>query len=149
MIVASIKEDINLEKRISITPESAKNLIALGLSINLEKNYATHLGIDDKEYENYGVKFFNNASEVINNSILILRVNCPNHEDVANLKEKQILIGMFNPSKNIDILKKILQKKINIFSLELLPRISRAQSMDVLSSQSNLAGYRAVVDSIY
>ena len=103
MIVASIKEDINLEKRISVTPETAKNLIALGLSINLEKNYATHLGIDDKEYENYGVKFFNNSSEVINNSDLILRVNCPNDADVTRLKKKQILIGMFNPSKNIII----------------------------------------------
>jgi H+-translocating NAD(P) transhydrogenase subunit alpha len=149
VIVASIKEDINLEKRISITPETAKNLLSLGLSINLEKNYATHLGINDKEYENYGVKFFNNFSEVINNSDLILRVNCPNNEEVTSLKEKQILIGMLNPSKNIDILKKILKKKVNIFSLELLPRISRAQTMDVLSSQSNLAGYRAVVDSIY
>ena len=149
MIVASIKEDVNLEKRVSVTPETAKNLIALGLSINLEKNYAVHLGIDDKDYENQGVKFFNSSSEAINNSNLILKVNCPNEEDVKNLKEKQIIIGMFNPSKNIDILKKILKKKINIFSLELLPRISRAQSMDVLSSQSNLAGYRAVVDSIY
>ena len=149
MIVASIKEDINLEKRISVTPETAKNLIALGLSINLEKNYAAHLGIDDKEYESFGVKFLNNSSEVINSSDLILKVNCPKDENIKNLKEKQIIIGMFNPSKNIDILKKILQKKINIFSLELLPRISRAQSMDVLSSQSNLAGYRAVVDSIY
>ena len=149
MIVASIKEDINLEKRISITPETAKNLIALGLSINLEKNYAIHLGIEDKDYENQGVKFFNNSAEAIKNSDLILKVNCPNDVEIKSLKEKQIIIGMFNPSKNIDILKKILQKKINIFSLELLPRISRAQSMDVLSSQSNLAGYRAVVDSIY
>ena len=149
MIVASIKEDINLEKRISLTPETAKNLIALGLSVNLEKKYAIHLGIDDKEYENLGVKFFSNSSEVINNSDLILKVNCPNDEDIKSLKEKQIIIGMLNTSKNIYALKKILQKKINIFSLELLPRISRAQSMDVLSSQSNLAGYRAVVDSIY
>ena len=149
MIIASIKEDINLEKRISVTPETAKSLISIGLGISLEKNYAVHLGIADKDYENQGVKFFSNSSEVINNSDLILRVNCPNEKDVKSLKEKQIIIGMFNPSKNIDILKKILQKKINIFSLELLPRISRAQSMDVLSSQSNLAGYRAVVDSIY
>ena len=88
MIVASIKEDINVEKRISITPETAKNFIALGLSINLEKNYAVHLGIDDKAYENLGVNFFNNASEVINKSNLILRVNWPNNEDVTNLKEK-------------------------------------------------------------
>jgi len=149
VIVTSIKEDINLEKRVSVTPETAKNLIALGLSINLEKNYAVHLGIDDKDYENQGVKFFNSSSEAINNSNLILKVNCPNEEDVKNLREKQTIIGMFNPSKNIDTLKNILKKKINIFSLELLPRISRAQSMDVLSSQSNLAGYRAVVDSIY
>ena len=149
MIVSSIKEDINLEKRVSVTPESAKNLIALGLSVNLEKNYAIHIGIDDKDYENQGVKFFNNSSEIINNSDLILKVNCPNEEVVNALKENQIIIGMFNPSKNIDILKKNLQKKINIFSLELLPRISRAQSMDVLSSQSNLAGYRSVVESIY
>ena len=149
MIVASIKEDINLEKRISVTPETAKNLISIGLNINLEKNYAVHLGINDENYKNHGVNFFNNSSEVINNSDLILSVNCPSDEDIKNLKEKQIIIGMFNPSKNINILKKILQKKINIFSLELLPRISRAQSMDVLSSQSNLAGYRAVVESIY
>jgi len=139
VIVAAIKEDINLEKRISVTPETAKNLISIGLGINLEKNYAIHLGIEDKEYENYGVKFFNNSSEVINNSDLILKVNCPNDEVLKILKEKQIIIGMFNPTKNIDIIKKILQRKINIFSLELLPRISRAQSMDVLSSQSNLA----------
>ena len=149
MIVASIKEDINLEKRISVTPETAKNLISIGLSVNLEKNYAVHLGIEDKDYKNYGVTFFNNSIEVINKSNLILKVNCPNEEEVKSLKEKQIIIGMFNPSKNTDILKKIFQKKINIFSLELLPRISRAQSMDVLSSQSNLAGYRAVVDSVY
>ena len=149
MIVGSIKENISLEKRISLTPETAKNLITLGLSINLEKNYAVHLGIEDNEYGNQGVKFFNNSSEVINNSDLILKVNCPDDEDIKNLKEKQIIIGMFNPTKNIDIIKKILQRKINIFSLELLPRISRAQSMDVLSSQSNLAGYRAVIESIY
>ena len=149
MIVGSIKESISLEKRISLTPETAKNLIGLGLEVILEKNYSIHLGIEDKDYENQGVKFFNNSSEVINNSDLILKVNCPNEEDVKSLKENQIIIGMFNPSKNIVVLKKILQKKINIFSLELLPRISRAQSMDVLSSQSNLAGYRAVIDSIY
>ena len=149
MIVAAIKEDIKSEKRISITPETAKSLISIGLGINLEKNYAVHLGIEDKDYENHGVKFFSNSLDVINNSDLILKVNCPKDEDIKNLREKQTIIGMFNPSKNIDILKKILKKKINIFSLELLPRISRAQSMDVLSSQSNLAGYRAVVDSIY
>jgi len=149
MIVGSTKEDINLEKRISITPETAKNILGLGLSVNLEKNYAVHLGISDKQYEEADVKFYNSPSEVINNSRLLLKVNCPTEEEIKILKEKIILIGIFNPGKNQNKLKEILKKKINIFSLELLPRISRAQSMDVLSSQSNLAGYRAVIESIY
>ena len=149
MIIGSIKEDINLEKRVSITPETAKNIIALGLSINLEKNYATHLGIEDKQYADNGVMFFNSSKEVIHNSSLLLKVNCPTDEETKILKEKTILVGIFNPSKNQDKLKEVLKKNINVFSLELLPRISRAQSMDVLSSQSNLAGYRAVIESIY
>ena len=149
MIVGSVKEDINLEKRVSITPETAKNIIALGLSVNIEKNYAVHLGIQDKQYEETGVKIYNSSKEIINNSSLILKVNCPTDEEIKVLKEKTILIGIFNPSNNQDKLKEVLKKKINVFSLELLPRISRAQSMDVLSSQSNLAGYRAVIESIY
>jgi NAD(P) transhydrogenase subunit alpha len=147
--VGSLKENISLEKRVAITPETAKNIIALGLSINLEKNYATHLGITDKQYEDLGVKFYNNSSEIINNSKLLLTVNCPTDEQVKDLKENTIIVGIFNPSKNEKKLKEISKKAINIFSLELLPRISRAQSMDVLSSQSNLAGYRAVIESIY
>ena len=149
MIVGSIKEEINLEKRVSITVETAKNIIGLGLNINLEKNYAEHLGINDKQYEEVGVKFYNSSREIINESNMLLKINCPNNEEIKDLKENTILIGIFNPTKNQDKLKEIIKKKINIFSLELLPRISRAQSMDVLSSQSNLAGYRAVIESIY
>ena len=149
MIVGSIKEDINLEKRVSITPETAKNIIALGLNVNLEKNYAIHLGVEDKQYEETGVKFYSSSKEVFNNSNLILKVNCPTNEEIKALKEKTILVGVFNPSNNQEKLKEVLKKKISVFSLELLPRISRAQSMDVLSSQSNLAGYRAVIESIY
>ena len=73
MSVGSIKENISLEKRVAITPESAKNIIALGLNISLEKNYAVHLGVEDNQYENLGVKFFNSPSEVINNSKLVKR----------------------------------------------------------------------------
>ena len=149
MSVGSIKEKISFEKRVAITPETAKNIISLGLNINLEKDYATHLGISDKQYEEVGVKFYNSALEVINNSKLLLKVNCPTDIEIKSLKEETILVGIFNPTKNENKFKEILKKNINIFSLELLPRISRAQSMDVLSSQSNLAGYRAVIESIY
>jgi NAD(P) transhydrogenase subunit alpha len=147
--IGSIKENINTEKRVAITPDTAKNIRALGLDVNLEKNYAIHLGISDKQYEEIGVKFYNSSIEVINNSKLILKVTCPTSEEINSLKEKTILVGIFNPLSNESKLKEILKKDISIFSLELLPRISRAQSMDVLSSQSNLAGYRSVIESIY
>ncbi len=148
MIVGSIKEDLASEKRVSLTPETAKNIMGLGLKVCVEKNYATHLGIEDNEYKKTGVEIKDSASEVLNSSNLIIKVNCPSEKEISLLKEKTILIGMFNPSKNKDQIDKIIKKEIKTFSLELLPRITRAQSMDVLSSQSNLAGYRAVVDCI-
>ena len=77
-----------------------------------------------------------------------MKVNCPSVDEISKLKENTILIGMLNPSKNKNQINEIIEKKIKVFSLELLPRITRAQSMDVLSSQSNLAGYRAVIDSV-
>ncbi len=149
MIVGSIKENLTLEKRVSLTPETAKNIIGLGLKVCVEKNYANHLGITDEEYVKFGVEIKNSSSDVLSSCNLLLKVNCPSKEEIEKLKEKTILIGMLNPSKNKQIISEILKKKINIFSLELLPRITRAQSMDVLSSQSNLAGYRAVVDCIF
>ena len=148
MIVGSIKEDLTLEKRVSITPETAKNIIGLGLKVCIEKNYANHLGIADDDYSNIGVDIKDSSQEVLNSSNLIIKVNCPAENEINILKENTILIGMFNPSKNKKQIDKIIDKKIKIFSLELLPRITRAQSMDVLSSQSNLAGYRAVVDCV-
>ncbi len=148
MIVGSIKEDLALEKRISITPETAKNIIGLGLKVCIEKDYGSHLGINDEEYKDVGVDIKSSADDVSNLSNLIIKVNCPSEKEVNILKDNSILVGMLNPSKNKILIEKIKKKKIKIFSLELLPRITRAQSMDVLSSQSNLAGYRAVVDCV-
>ena len=149
MIVGSIKEDLIREKRVSLTPETAKNIIGLGLKICIEKNYAEHLGIKDDEFSNVGVEIKNSFEDVLSYSNLLITVNCPSDKVIKNLKEKTILIGMMNSTKNQNHINQILEKNINIFSLELLPRITRAQSMDVLSSQSNLAGYRAVVESIF
>ncbi len=148
MIIGSIKEDLKIERRVSITPESAKNILGLGLQVYIEKNYAIHLGIPDDEYSKIGVEIKNSSDEVLNSSKAIVKVNCPSESQINTLKENTILIGMFNPTKNKNLINKIIEKKIKIFSLEMLPRITRAQSMDVLSSQSNLAGYRAVVDCV-
>tara|TARA_X000000950_G_scaffold277200_1_gene366247 strand:- start:2031 stop:3125 length:1095 start_codon:yes stop_codon:yes gene_type:complete len=149
MIVGSTKEDLSSEKRVSLTPETAKNIIGLGLKVCIEKDYANHIGIKDKDYKDVGAEIKDSSNEVLNICNLLIKVNCPSQNEISNLREKMSLIGMLNPSKNKNLISEIIKKKVNTFSLELLPRITRAQSMDVLSSQSNLAGYRAVVDCIF
>ena len=146
MIIGSISENKNLEQRVAITPEIIKKYRSLGLEVHLSQDYAEHLGIKDKEYEFEGAKFFSNE-EVLSNSSAILQMNILDDENLNKLKKDQILIGVLNPYSNEAKLKKIISKNIKCFSLELLPRITRAQSMDILSSQANLAGYKAVIDS--
>ena len=147
MIVGSASENIEIEKRIAITPEVVKKYNSLGIKINITKNYAKHLGISDEEFKIEGANILNNDDEVISNSNAILQMNLPNEQNLKKLKEDQILIGVLNPHNNESKLKELISKKVNCFSLDLLPRITRAQSMDILSSQANLAGYKAVVDS--
>jgi len=146
--IGSVKEDLTTEKRISITPETVKKLIDLGFAVFLEKTYGEHLGIADEEYKNRGANLHNSAKEVLEKSEIILKVNCPSNDEINSIKDKTILIGQFDPFSNKEILNKLINKGIKIFSLNLLPRITRAQSMDVLSSQANLAGYRAVIESV-
>ena len=145
MIIGSISENKNLEKRISITPEIAKKYIDTGFSVNIEKGYAEHLGISDNDFLSAGCKV-QSKDHILKNSDLVLQMNLPEENDLSLLNEKKILIGNFNSNNNKDIINSI-KDKISVFSMELLPRITRAQSMDILSSQANLAGYKAVVDS--
>ncbi len=147
MRIGSILENQNLEKRVAITPDIIKKYTDIGFEIFLSKNYGSHLGIDDKNYIDLGVKLFNDDKEVLNNSDIIVQLGMLSDNKSSLIKENQVLIGVFNPYENEDKLKDLSKKKISIFSLELLPRITRAQSMDILSSQANLAGYKAVIES--
>ena len=97
MIIGSIKENLSLEKRVSITPETAKNIINLGLKIYIENDYAAHIGLEDSEYKNVGVEIKSSSKEVLDHCDLLLKVNCPSDEEIINLKDKTILIGMLNP----------------------------------------------------
>ncbi len=146
MIIGSISENIKLEKRVAITPDVIKKYKSLGLDIYLSKDYASHLGVNDNLYEIEGASILN-SDEVLSKSDAILQMNMPEDVNLNKLKKNQILIGVLNPYSNEKKLKELISKNINCFSLELLPRITRAQSMDILSSQANLAGYKAVVDS--
>ena len=86
MIVGSIKEELELEKRVSLTPETAKNIIGLGLKVCIEKNYAEHLGINDNEYKDIGVEVRATSNEVTDSSNLIIKVNCPSENQINSLR---------------------------------------------------------------
>ena len=146
MIIGSISEDRKIENRVAITPEILKKYIALGFKVHLAKDYAKHLGIHDNEYEAEGANIINDENQIITNSDVVIQLNILSDDNLKKLKEGQIFVGVLNPYTNEKVERNNI-KKINCFSLELLPRITRAQSMDILSSQANLAGYKAVVDS--
>ena len=146
MKIGSISENKDSEKRISITPDIIKKYISSGFEVFIEKGFGDHLGIKDEVFLNEGCKI-ESKENILKNSDIIVQMNLPDVRDTSLLKENKILIGNFNSNKNLETIKKINEKNISVFSLELLPRITRAQSMDILSSQANLAGYKAVIDS--
>ena len=112
----------------------------------LEDDYGSHLGISNDEFLKEGCKI-EIKENILNQSDIILQLDLPEEKNFEFFQENKILIGSFNSIQNLEKIQKFNSKKISIFSLELLPRITRAQSMDILSSQANLAGYKAVVDS--
>ena len=147
MRIGSILENQKIEKRIAITPEIVKKYISLGFKISLSENYGSHLGIKDKDYVEMGANITKDDKEILSTSDIILQLGMLPEEKSSLLKDSQVLIGVLDPYNNKQKLEDLAKKNINIFSLELLPRITRAQSMDILSSQANLAGYKAVIDS--
>ena len=147
MRISSFKEDIDFEKRVAITPDVAKKYLNLGFELYLSENYGSHLGINDSLYKEVGVNFIKDDKDLANNSDVLVQLNIPDDNKLSYLKEGQSIIGVLDPYSNKEKLNNLTKKKINLFSLELLPRITRAQSMDILSSQANLAGYKAVIES--
>ena len=147
MKLGSISENKDLEKRIAITPDIAKKYTTIGFEVCLSENYGSHLGIKDEQYKEIGVKISKDEIEIINSSDIIVQLSMLSDDKSLSIKENQTLIGVLNPYVNKEKLDSLAKKKINLFSLELLPRITRAQSMDILSSQANLAGYKAVIES--
>ena len=147
MKVTSFKEDKNIEKRIAITPEIAKKYLSNGFEIILSENYGNHLGYNDEEYKNLGVRIEPEEKRIANDADIVVQLGLPSDEKLSLLNENQNLVGILNPYVNKEKINELIKRKINCFSLELLPRITRAQSMDILSSQANLAGYKAVIES--
>ena len=147
MKIGSILENLNFEKRVAITPEIAKKFTDKGFEVNFQKNYAAHIGFEDEEYRAVKANILETEKLVIEKSEILAQLGLPSKPILENISSNKTLVGVLNPYQNKAELDRLVEKKVNCFSLELLPRITRAQSMDVLSSQANLAGYKAVVES--
>lgn len=144
MKIAVLREQIDGERRVAATPEIVRKYITLGASVAIESNAGAGLSILDSDYESVGAVISDN----IKDADVVLCVRTPPLAKLKKIKDNAILVGMLDPYGSGEQIAAYNQYKITAFSLELLPRISRAQSMDVLSSQSNLAGYRAVIDAV-
>jgi len=144
MRIAILKETRDGESRVAATPDSVKKFIQWGAQIVMEKGAGERASLLDAEYEKAGATLVKDASDAIKGAEIILTVR----GTTLALPQGSVLIGMLSPYEEKPAIAGYAKAGITAFSLEMLPRISRAQSMDVLSSQSNLAGYRAVIEGV-
>ncbi|MBT3530773.1 MAG: Re/Si-specific NAD(P)(+) transhydrogenase subunit alpha [Gammaproteobacteria bacterium] len=131
------------EQRVALVPDVAKRLATDDLQINIQSSAGEAAGFFDKDYEVANIVA--DSAELLGKADINLMVNPPSDEQVDQLKEGSVLIGYLNPHSDLDRFTKLAQKNISAFSMELIPRISRAQAMDALSSQASIAGYKAVL----
>ena len=132
------------ETRVSLTLESSKKFLDKGLNISIEKSFAEHLGSSDKEFEDIGVKTLN-RDEGFASAEVVCSVRNLTENELDKINESTLLVSFLDPFNEKSLVKKIKEKNISAISMELVPRITRAQKMDALSSQANLAGYSAVI----
>ena len=147
------KEIHDGEKRVATTPDVAKHLIKLGFEVLVESGAGEGSSLSDAAYKDAGVTVVEGPKAVWDNSDIILKVRSLefnsnlNSDEVDLLREKQVIITFLAPAQNPDLLKKLAEKRVTALSMDSVPRISRAQKMDALSSMGNIAGYRAVVEA--
>ena len=145
MKVAVPKESEQGERRVALVPETAKMLVAAGLDVSVETGAGAAAYITDDLYEKAGARVADRAGTMLHDADAVLKVQAPRESEISLLKKGAVLISFLQPATQGDIVKSLAAHGITAFSLELLPRISRAQSMDALSSQASAAGYKAVL----
>ncbi len=147
MKIGAPKEIIEGEARVAMTPESAIQLQKLGHTCLVEAGAGKAAGFTDAAYKEAGVEVVKTAAALWKAADIVIKVRPPEPVEMRRLHERQTLISFFNPGENEDLLKKAAEKKASVIAMEMVPRISRAQKMDALSSMANIAGYRAVIEA--
>lgn len=147
MKLAILKERTNSETRVAASPDSVKKLNALNVAVRLERGAGKGAHFADRAFAEAGATIVDSAEAALDGADIILKVQAPTDEELIYFGSGSILVGMLDPYKNRDRIVAYAKARVDAFSMELLPRITRAQTMDVLSSQSNLAGYKAVINA--
>ncbi|MCU0238131.1 MAG: Re/Si-specific NAD(P)(+) transhydrogenase subunit alpha [Pyrinomonadaceae bacterium] len=141
------KEIFDGEARVAATPETAKKLQKMGFEVLIEKGAGANANFPDELFEQADCKIINDAKSLFNESDIILKVRPPQEKEVTLLPENKTLISFINATANPELVKNLEAKNTTVIAMEAIPRISRAQKMDALSSMANIAGYRAVIEA--
>ncbi|MHA7773490.1 Re/Si-specific NAD(P)(+) transhydrogenase subunit alpha [Roseibium sp. M-1] len=147
MKIGTPKESFPGENRVAMTPDSARQLQKLGYSCLVQSGAGTAAGFSDQAYEEAGVEIVKTAASLWKKADIITKVRPPEDKELGYLAKGKTLISFFNPGGNADGLEKAKASGANVIAMEMVPRISRAQKMDALSSMANIAGYRAVIEA--
>lgn len=145
MKLSILKETDAGETRVAVVPKSVAKLKKIGFDVVLETGAGASAAFTDQDYEHAGATLVSSKTEAISSADVILKINPPSQEELDALKEGQVWVSQLFYRLNSDLIQNLTNKKVSAFSLDAMPRISRAQSMDVLSSQSNLSGYKSVI----
>ena len=146
-VLAVTRERRAGETRVAVTPDAAKKLIALGFEVVVESGAGTAASMPDADYAGAGAKVVATPAEALAGADLVLKVRGPADEEIKSLKAGVIVVGLLNPFQDREVIEALTEKGASVFAMELVPRITRAQVMDALSSQANLAGYRSVIEA--
>ena len=149
VVVVATRERRPGETRVALSPEVVKKLAAQGASLRVEAGAGAGASISDADYEAAGAKVSGDLAEVLGGADILLKVHGPEAEELALLAPGAIVVGLLDPYRERAQLEAMAARGVTAFAMELVPRITRAQAMDVLSSQANLAGYRAVIEAAH
>jgi NAD(P) transhydrogenase subunit alpha len=147
MVTIAVTAEPADEPRVAVSPETVKKLVGLGATVKVEAGAGARSRFSDETLRAQGAEIAPTAAEALRDADILLKVRRPSAADVAGLKPGALVIAMLDPYGDRAALQALAGSKAALFTMEFMPRITRAQSMDVLSSQANLAGYKAVVDA--
>src|ERR1700733_8804242 len=146
MLIGVVAETDPLETRVAASAETVKRFVGLGAEFVVQHGAGLNAGVTDAEYQGAGARMAP-AAEVLSTADVLLKVRRPSGIELTQIKRGALVVAIMDPYGNVPAIEAMAKAGVEAFAMELMPRITRAQVMDVLSSQANLAGYRAVIDA--